>query len=341
MKKSKNKLRWLWGLLVVLLLAVGLSWPTDYFVEGPGEAVPVGQFVKSKGRKPKNLYLVTVSISSRPASVLEYLWSYTQKFDSRVPSDELLQGQTNSQYQELQNWYMETSQQNAIYYAAKKARLHPKLKYLGVYVMNVQKNSTFRKKLQIGDTVLGADGHRFHSVKQMMSYLNRRRLHSAVKITVLRDKKKLHFSGKIVKLAHTQRKGIGIQLVEHAEVTTKPTLKIDAGQIGGPSAGLMFALECYQIFTHQDLTAHHKVAGTGTIDATGRVGIIGGVDKKVVAASRTGAKVFFAPTDATGVKKSETNFAVAKRTARKIGTKMKIVPVTNFDDALKYLQKHY
>lgn len=341
MKKSKKKLKWLWGLLAFFLLAVGLSWPTNYFIEGPGEAVPVGQFVKSKGSKPKNLYLVTVSISNRPATTLEYVWSYTQKFDSRVPSAELLQGQTSNQYQELQSWYMETSQQNAIYYAAKKSGLHPKLKYLGVYVMNVQKNSSFRDKLQLGDTVLGADGHRFHSVEQMMSYLNHKKLRSGVTIAVLRNKKKLHFSGKIVKLAHTKRKGIGIQLVEHVEVTTKPALKINAGEIGGPSAGLMFALECYQVFTHQNLAAHHKVAGTGTIDATGKVGIIGGVDKKVVAANRAGAEVFFAPTDSTGVKKSETNFAVAKRTARKIGTKMKIVPVTNFDDALNYLQKHY
>ena len=75
--------------------------------------------------------------------------------------------------------------------------------------------------------------------------------------------------------------------------------------------------------------------------AAAAVGIIGGVDKKVVAADKEGAEVFFAPTDQTGVKKSQTNYAVAKRTAKKLGTKMKIVPVATFDDALKYLQKHY
>lgn len=341
MKKNKKRFKWLWGLLLIFAVVVGLSWPTDYFIEGPGEAVPVGQFVKAKGKKPKNLYLVTVSISSRPATCLEYLWSFTQKFDSRVPSADLLQGQTSSQYEELQDWYMETSQQNAIYYAAKKAGLKPKLRYMGVYVMNVLPNSTFRHRLQIGDTVLGADGHDFHSVQQMMTYLNHKKLHAQVEITVLRKQKKINFSGRVIRLAHTKRKGIGIQLVEHAQVTTKPALKINAGDIGGPSAGLMFTLESYQIFTHHNLTNHHKVAGTGTIDPRGKVGIIGGVDKKVVAADRAGAEIFFTPTDTTGVKKADSNYAVAKRTAKRIHSKMKIVPVANFDDALRYLRKHY
>ncbi len=339
--KNKKWPKWLASLLVLLALVIGFNYPTNYFVESPGEAVSVGQFIKAKGPKAKNLYLVTVSVTSRPASILEYLWSYTQKFDSRVPSSELLGGQTNSQYEELQNWYMQTSQQNAVYYAAKKAHLKPQLKYMGVYVMNVQKNSSFKGKLQIGDTVLAANHHQFKSTLQMMKYLNQQKLHAPVEITVLRNGKKLHFKGRVVKLANTNRKGIGIQLVEHVQVKTKPRLTINAGEIGGPSAGLMFTLASYQTFTHHNLTKNHKVAGTGTIDPTGKVGIIGGVDKKVVAASRAGAEVFFAPTDSTGVKKSETNYEVAKRTAKKIHTHMKIIPVSRFEDALAYLQKHY
>lgn len=337
-KKRRN---FLIAIGVILILAIAACWPTDYFIESPGQAFQVGQFIKSKAKAPKNLYLVTVSISSRPATTLQYLWSFTQPYDERVASKELLGNQTNSQYEELQNWYMETSQQNAVYYAAKKAGLKPKLSYFGVYVMAVQKNSNFKNKLQVGDTVVAADGHHFKSVNEMMNYLNQKKLGAKVKIEVLRNGKKKFFTGKTVKLAKTNRKGIGIQLVERVNVTTKPKLKINAGDIGGPSAGLMFALESYQVFTHQNLTKNHRVAGTGTISPDGKVGIIGGVDKKVVAADRAKAEVFFAPTDTTGVKKSESNYRVALRTAKRIHSKMKIVPVSNFSDALTYLQKHY
>lgn len=340
--KQKHTARgWLIGLLIVVILAIVAIWPTNYFIEGPGEAVPVGQFIKAKGKKPNNFYLVTVSVTRQPASILQYLWSYTQKFESRVSSSELLGNQTSSQYEELQNWYMETSQQNAVYYAAKKAGLKPKLKYKGVYVMSVQKNSSFKNKLQIGDTVLGANGHNFKSTEEMMSYLQKQKIGSKVKILVLRDGKKKYFTGKIVKVAGTKRAGIGIQLVERVSVETKPKLAINAKDIGGPSAGLMFTLTSYEVFTHKNLTANHKVAGTGTISPNGKVGIIGGVDKKVVAADKAGAEVFFAPTDSTGVKKSQTNYAVAKKTAKQINSKMKVVPVGTFDDALKYLKKHY
>ena len=102
----------------------------------------------------------------------------------------------------------------------------------------------------------------------------------------------MSFSGKTVKLAGTDRYGIGIQLVDRTRVVTKPEVKINSGDIGGPSAGLMFTLECYQLFTRKNLSPNQKIAGTGTIDSNGKVGMIGGVDKKVIAASRQGMKVF-------------------------------------------------
>lgn len=331
---------WLIGIFVIFLLIISAFWPTNYYLEAPGQALPVGNFIQSQQKKPKNLYLVTVSIGTHPASVLEYLWSYTQKFVSRTPSSTLLGKESTAQYNELQNWYMATSEQDAVYYAAERAHLRPRLHYHGVYVMAVQSHSSFRHKLRIGDTVLGANHHRFHSTEQMMTYLQKQKIGRPVQLLIFRNKREKRLQGKIVKVKGTGRSGIGIELVDHLSVTTKPKLQIKAGNIGGPSAGLMFTLESYEIFTHQNLTGGKRVAGTGTIAPNGRVGIIGGVDKKVVAASRAGAKIFFAPTDRTGVKKNQTNYMVAKRTAKRIHTRMKIVPVADFNSALDYLEKH-
>ncbi len=65
--------------------------------------------------------------------------------------------------------------------------------------------------------------------------------------------------------------------------------------IGGPSAGLMFSLGVYDTLTPGSLTGGNDVAGTGTIDEQGRVGPIGGIQQKIVAAADAGAKVFFVP----------------------------------------------
>ena len=341
LQKFSKVRKWLFIILTFFLVFIGLNWPTNYYIEMPGSAVSIGQFVKSKVKPPSNFYLVTVSETSQPATVWEYLFSFTQKHASRIPKTELLGDSSSSQYQELQNWYMQTSQQNAIYYAAKKAGLKPKLHYKGVYVMQVLKGSSFKGKLQIGDTVLGADGHKFHSTEEMISYFQKKQLGSKTVINVVREQKKINFKGKIVKVKGTGKPGIGIQLVEHVQVETKPKVTINAGAIGGPSAGLMFTLTSYEVFSGKHLAEGHKIAGTGTISPSGKVGMIGGVDKKVVAADKAGAEVFFAPTDTTGMKKSASNYLVAKKTAKQIGTKMKIVPVRTFDDALHYLQEKY
>lgn len=151
---------------------------------------------------------------------------------------------------------------------------------------------------------------------------------------------------KLVRLRQTHRPGIGITLTDHTRVVSQPRVRINAGQIGGPSAGLIFALETYQQVTGQNLRHGRIIAGTGTISTNGRVGAIGGIDKKVYAAAKAGARVFFAPNiPATKTLRREdpdyvNNYVEAQRAAKKIGTHMRIVPVRSLQQAIRYLRMH-
>lgn len=338
--KKSNKLRyWLIGVAIFLALTIFCVWPTKYYIEAPGETASLSQYVKlGKQSGRKNFYLVTVS--ERPAVMIDYLTSYLRPFDSRYTAQELMGNSTSQEYDQMQEYYMQTSQNNAIYYAAKKAKVPVKQRYLGVYVMSIMSNSNFKNKLKVGDTVTSVNNVKFKSTQELINYVNHLEPNSKVRLSVLRKGQKKTYTAKTVSLKGTKRSGIGIGLVDRTEVVTDPKIKIDAGDIGGPSAGLMFSLECYQLFTKKTLS-NQKVAGTGTIDEKGHVGIIGGIEKKVVSADKSGMKIFFAPTDQPdGVKKSDTNYEQAKQTAKKIHSKMKIVPVSNFADALNYLQHH-
>jgi Lon-like protease len=75
------------------------------------------------------------------------------------------------------------------------------------------------------------------------------------------------------------------------------SVSIDAGNVGGPSAGLMFSLGIYDKVTNGALTGGQNIAGTGTIDSSGKVGPIGGIRQKLVGARQGGAGYFLAPAD--------------------------------------------
>ena len=75
---------------------------------------------------------------------------------------------------------------------------------------------------------------------------------------------------------------------------TDPKVKIDAGSIGGPSAGMMFTLEIYSQITGKDLRQGREIAGTGTINEDGSIGQIGGVDKKLLQQVMRAQKFSFA-----------------------------------------------
>jgi Lon-like protease len=94
-------------------------------------------------------------------------------------------------------------------------------------------------------------------------------------------------------IASQGRTVVGVLLRNAFVFPTK--VSINAGEVGGPSAGMMFALAVYDKLTPGALTGGAKIAGTGTIDSTGTVGPIGGIQQKLVGAKRGGATWFLAP----------------------------------------------
>jgi Lon-like protease len=102
-------------------------------------------------------------------------------------------------------------------------------------------------------------------------------------------------------------------------------VEISSGDVGGPSAGMMYALGLYDLLTPGDLTSGRLIAGTGTMELDGSIGPIGGIADKIVAAHSIGAQVFLVPKD--DLPEARTVDAGA----------MQLISVGSFDDALKAL----
>ena len=91
------------------------------------------------------------------------------------------------------------------------------------------------------------------------------------------------------------RTALGIGLRLDYDLPVDVTLR--TGNVGGPSAGLLFSLAIYDVLTPGELTGGKEIAGTGTMSDTGQVGPIGGIRQKLVGAERSGADYFLAPAD--------------------------------------------
>jgi len=124
-------------------------------------------------------------------------------------------------------------------------------------------------------------------------------------------------------VANDPRRLVGVSLLNPFPFE----VSIASAKVGGPSAGLMWALGLYELMTPGDLTSGRRIAGTGTIEPrTGAVGPIGGIRDKVIAAEQAGATVFLAPAD---------NMAELERMDT---GGMRVISVSSFDDALKALE---
>ncbi|MCI1986794.1 MAG: PDZ domain-containing protein [Lactobacillus sp.] len=333
---------------VVGLLGEFLFWPTGKYVEVPGSAESLKPYVKVAGTKDtaKGSYLLTTVGIIGPATPVELLYGKLQPYAEIDDASDLMGNETSAEYAQLQRYYIKSAADMATAAAFKAAKRPYQITHKGIYVMSLLKGSPFKSQLQLGDTITKLDGKAYQTANAYVQAIQSRPVGSRLTLTYQRHGQQHTATGKLMRLPGTKKAGIGITLTEHTVTKTRPKVTIDAGNIGGPSAGLMFAVQVYTQITGKDFRHGQKIAGTGTIDADGTVGQIGGIDKKVYMANKQGAKVFFAP-DMPATKKLlkldptyQNNYAVAKKTARELGSKMKIVPVRTLQDALAYLKAH-
>ena len=120
-----------------------------------------------------------------------------------------------------------------------------------------------------------------------------------------------------------------------------PDYNITSADSLGPSGGLMQSLYVYEALTNFKLTRGKKIVGTGTVDAFGKAGAIGGIYQKVITANKSGADIFFVPVTSLdeSIYSQEDNYKEALSSYQNLGkTKMKLVPVSSLEDIINYLK---
>ena len=331
----KQKKLLLIGLAFFIVIGSMTFVKTDYYFMSPG---PPYQWDIEYGNIENyefdgNLFQLTVRRDE--ANALIYAWSYLDNSVDLYPREVILpKGVTPEELSQISIQNMKTSENVAIAVALTYIGYDIGSKGDGVSVVGILDDSPVKDKLLKGDVLNSINGEEISSATEFIATLRRYQIGDFVTIGLERD-----FDGE------TKNIEVETKLIEHIEYEGEPMVgflattinerfdfpfevDIKTGNVGGPSAGLMMALNVYNNLIPEDITNSLVVAGTGTIEIDGSVGRVGGIKQKVIAAKRAGAKLILVPT---------ANFEEAIPMASESTA---IVAIDSFEEALKVISEY-
>nr|WP_211877853.1 S16 family serine protease [Pseudarthrobacter albicanus] len=290
------------GLLALALGITALSLPVPYVVESPGPTFntlgedhgkPVISVTGHEAFPAKgNLDLTTVYVDGGPNGPVSVFEAFSAWLDGNkaVYPEELIfpKGVTKEQSQQEGAVAMETSQENAVAAALRELNIGFGQK---MEVASLPEGSASKGLLQAGDILVSINDKPITALGVVQAELA---AGNGTPVTVVVDR-----GGSMVPATITPAKTSAGRFVLGVVLQYKFTfpfeVKISLDKVGGPSAGMMFALGIVDTVTPGDLTGGKHIAGTGTITPDGAVGPIGGIAQKMLGARSGGATLFLAP----------------------------------------------
>jgi PDZ domain-containing protein len=312
------------------LAATFVLWllPADEFIFAPDRAKPLAERVKVEGAHPASagdVYYVDVLV--RRTTLLEQWLPFTRPDGSVVvPEHVLLPPGTSEEERDRETVAeMARSEEIASAVALDALGYGVEARPQGAVVIGVASDVPAATTIDAGDVIVAVDGTPVRAPGELRREIGRREPGDDVRLTVRRGGKTLDLTVRtIADPADPSRPIVGIQVDQAADITLPVDVDIDLGSVGGPSAGLPFALEIARLLG-RDVTHGCKVAATGELALDGTVLSVGGVEQKAIGVHRADVDVFVVP---AGDNAQE---------AQQHADRLRIIPVESFQQALREL----
>ena len=312
--------------LVAVVLGLFLI-PSSQYVFLPDPAHPVAPYVSVPGgHDPAHGGVYYVDVVVRKATLLERLFGGLHEGADLYPATAVDPPGVNDQERrriDLQD--MQRSQEIAAAVALRAAGKKVVLRPTGARVVVIQPQRPAVGKLQPDDVIVAVGDHQVRTPRDVFTAMSQTKIGQVVRFTVRRDKRTLVVPIKTVASDTTPRRPVvGIFLETALDIHLPFPVRINVGSVGGPSAGLAFALDVMEELG-RDVVHGHKVAATGELFADGSVGPIGGIKQKTIGARQAGVDAFLVPAGENA------------QDARKHADGLRIIPVESFPQALRAL----
>jgi Lon-like protease len=196
---------------------------------------------------------------------------------------------------------------------------------VGAFVAQVLAGTPAAGEIHPSDVIVSVDGEPVLMLAELRDRIAARGVGARLEIGVRRGDSDLTVALTTVESEIEEgRPVIGVLVEQEAEIRLPVEVEIDAGRIGGPSAGLAFALHLLEEFG-EDITRGHRVAVTGEIELDGSVSSVGGIPQKTIGARRAGVDLFIVPAGDNA------------ETAQRHADGLRVIPVSSFQQALQRL----
>ncbi len=321
-------------LAMLLALAAGTAGgaaaalPSPYFVITPGGSYDLSTRIHVPPERQREIgHLSFTAVYARPGSWLDVMIARRSRGHEVVPAETIRPpGVSQEQVNEANKEQIDESKPVAAAVALRAAGYDVSVTGQGAIVQSVSAGLPAEGVLQKGDVIVAVDGQESPTAQQLVERIRRHQVGDQVTLTIVRDGERQNVQvGTRSSPTEPGVPVVGVTITtNHFDVQLPFSVEIDSDNVGGPSAGMMFALGVLDAVTDGDLARGHHVAGTGTISVDGSVGPIGGAAEKVVAAEEAGDDTFLVPRE---------DYADAQQGARKI----RLIPVERFADAVRAL----
>lgn len=315
-------------IIALFILYIILQFPLNYYIVTGGGISDISSRIDVAEKNPSKGSFNISYVIERKGTILTYGLSYLIPSWERESVDNYKYTEEDSieDIEFRSDLDLKTANGQATYWAYTLAKKEVNLTNEDLYVILTFKE--YETPLKVQDRIISMDGNSYHSLKEYKDYIQTKEKGSTIKVLVDRKGKELELDVPVYEEKGVSIIGIALQYVKEYE--TNPDVNIHFRRSeSGPSGGLITTLEIYNQLTEKDLTKGYKIAGTGTIEPDGTIGEIGGIEHKILGASRAKADYFLVPKD---------NYKAAKKYQEEKKLKIKLIEVKTIEDAIEKLE---
>ena len=323
MKKIKEFLKEYFLFILIVIIGFIITWvPVPYYIEGPGGLLPLKDRFTINNEKVSNYHLAYVS--SYKGNILNILLSYLSDDYDVYP--ETKESGNNKEVDFRNRLLLEEANQDALIYAYIKAERDVDIKSEEVYITYIYDEA--KTDLEVGDKIILIDGEEVLSKSSLKEKIESKNKGDKIIFKVENNLKTYTRYAYVLEIEG--KKLIGVLPTVKREIEVNPSIKFTFDKSeSGSSGGFMTTLAIYDLLVEEDIAKGLKIAGTGTIDAYGNVGEIGGIEYKIMGAIDEDVDIFFLPIE---------NLEEAKETLKRKNKDLNLVAIKHFDEAIEYLK---